>query len=37
MVTAQINPPNVVLEPKNRLTIDEYHAIEEIYRRIKFT
>ena len=29
MITAQLKPPNVVLEPKNRLTIAEYHAIEE--------
>ena len=30
MITAQLKPPNVVLEPKNHLTIAEYHAIEEI-------
>ena len=29
MVIAQINPPAILPNSKNRLTIDEYHEIEE--------
>ena len=29
MTVAQVKPPNIVLEAKNRLTLDEYRAIEE--------